>query len=177
MSQDSTKSPDTWLMDRDSQGLPFQDVSVRAAVRNDLARIVDFNCQLAREIDEERLDPAPLAAAVAAQLADPSLGRYWLAFQDGIAIGQLRLWQEWYDWGNGMIWWLDNVYVRPRYRRRGVTRAIFDHVLALASANPRVLGFRLHVTKANAIARRSYEALGFSVTNDVMEFRLAQWAE
>lgn len=156
-----------------SQGSPEHKTTVRAAHVGDLSTIAAFNCQLAREIDEARLDPTPLAAAVAAQLDDPTLGRYWLAFQDGIAIGQLRLWQEWYDWGNGLLWWLDNVYVRPRYRRRGVTRVLFDHVFALASADPRVLGFRLHVAKANAIAQQSYEALGFSVTNDVMELRLA----
>ncbi|MFO0966131.1 MAG: GNAT family N-acetyltransferase [Gemmataceae bacterium] len=155
-----------------SQAVGHGPITVQAASLGDVRTIVEFNCRLAAEIDGEKLDHSKIAAAVEAQLREPSLGRYWLAFANGRAVGQLRLWPEWFDWGNGFLLWLDNVYVRPADRRRGVTRALFAHALALASADPRVIGFRLHVCKHNCNARRTYEALGFSVANDVMECRL-----
>jgi ribosomal protein S18 acetylase RimI-like enzyme len=153
--------------------LTSERATIRAASRGDVAKVVEFNCRLAWEFVGLKLDGQAVAAAVVAQMTDPSLGRYWLAFMHGRAVGQFRLWSEWYDWANGMLLWLDNVYVQPAYRRRGVTRALFRHVMSLAAADPRILGFRLHVTKENDIARQSYQALGFSVTNDVMEFRLS----
>jgi ribosomal protein S18 acetylase RimI-like enzyme len=67
---------------------------------------------------------------------------------------------EWSDWRNGDIWWLQSVYVSPEYRRRGVFRALFDHLRRKAEADPGVVGLRLYVEEQNSRAHATYERLG-----------------
>ena len=52
------------------------------------------------------------------------------------------------------------MYVPPEFRRRGVYRALYAHVRALAEADAGVCGIRLYVEKDNRNARSTYEALG-----------------
>ena len=77
-----------------------------------------------------------------------------------LAAGTLMLTFEWSDWRCGWWWWIQSVYVVPEQRRRGVYRALYDHVLALARAEPDVCGIRLYVERDNLPALRTYEALG-----------------
>lgn len=60
-------------------------------------------------------------------------------------------------------WHINNVAIRPEWRRQGGGRALLRHVLEEASK----LGARratLEVRRSNAAARRLYEGLGFEVT-------------
>jgi ribosomal protein S18 acetylase RimI-like enzyme len=52
------------------------------------------------------------------------------------------------------------VYTAKDFRRRGVYRALYAHVLALAKADPDVRGIRLYVERENVNAMRTYEGLG-----------------
>ncbi|MDH4167776.1 MAG: GNAT family N-acetyltransferase, partial [Gammaproteobacteria bacterium] len=45
-------------------------------------------------------------------------------------------------------------------RRRGVFRALYDHVDTLARNTPAVIGLRLYVEVDNVAARRTYERCG-----------------
>src|SRR4051812_31390554 len=103
-------------------------LTVRTAVAGDQAVVVEFNRLLAQESEGKTLEPTVLAAGVAALLADPHKGRYFLAEEDGRVLGQVGLTFEWSDWRNGWMWWIQSVYVRPEARRRGVFRALFRHV-------------------------------------------------
>src|SRR4051794_30784856 len=102
--------------------------SLRRAVPADAPVVVEFNRLLAQESEGKALDPAVLSAGVAAALADPARGLYFLAEQDGQVLGQILITTEWSDWRNGWFWWIQSVYVRPEARRRGVFRALFEHV-------------------------------------------------
>ncbi len=55
---------------------------------------------------------------------------------------------------------IQSVYVDAGFRRRGVYRALYEHLLALAQADPDVRGLRLYVERENTNARRTYELLG-----------------
>ncbi len=144
--------------------------TIREARHSDAAIIAEFNSAMAEETENKVLDPGCVGPGVAALLRDPSMGRYWVAEDDGRVIGQLMVTYEWSDWRNGTIWWIQSVYVHPRWRRRGVFSALYRHVESLATTAPRVIGLRLYVDADNARARQTYQALGM-VTSDyrVME--------
>jgi GNAT superfamily N-acetyltransferase len=139
-------------------------VRVREATPADAAVVVQFNRLLAEESEGKTLDPAVLAAGVAAQLADPHKGRYFVAEEGGVILGQLGLTFEWSDWRNGWMWWIQSVYVRADARRRGIFRALFEHVRQAALEDGQVVGLRLYVDRENHGAQRTYQRLGMQVS-------------
>ena len=135
---------------------------IRDARPDDRDVIVEFNSRLAHETEEKRLDPAVLAAGVAAALADPDRLRYWVAEspeRSGL-LGQAAVTREWSDWRNGWLWWLQSVYVHPDARGLGVFRALYGRIRASARAEPDVIGLRLYVEQDNQRAQQTYLALG-----------------
>jgi GNAT superfamily N-acetyltransferase len=134
--------------------------TVRAALPADVPQIIEFNCRLARETEGKDLDPAQVTSGVAAVLADPRKGLYFVAEDEGDIAGQIEVTFEWSDWRNGWLWWIQSVYVRAEYRRRGVFRALYGHVEALARADQTVIGLRLYVENGNRAALATYAQLG-----------------
>jgi GNAT superfamily N-acetyltransferase len=143
---------------------------VRRATSDDVAIVVEFNRLLALESEDKALDPALLTPGVRQALADDHKGRYFLAEVEGQIAGQLGVTYEWSDWRNGWFWWIQSVYVRPEFRRRGVFRALFQHVRDAATSDPEVIGIRLYVETDNHAAHRTYQSMGLEwTTYQVME--------
>jgi ribosomal protein S18 acetylase RimI-like enzyme len=138
--------------------------TLRRAVLADTPLITEFNQRLAQESEGKSLDLAVLTAGVAAALADPHKGPYFLLEDEGVVLGQLQITTEWSDWRNGWMWWIQSVYVRPEARRQGVFRALFQHVLETARADPQVVAIRLYVECENQIAQQVYASLGMERT-------------
>jgi len=138
--------------------------TIRAAEPSDLDRVVRFNELLALETEEKQLDTSQLRPGVKKALARPGRCRYFVAEHDGGMIGQAMVTREWSDWRNGYFWWLQSVYVERNHRRRGVLRALYRHVAALAESTPGVCGLRLYVDKHNHVARSAYRQLGMTET-------------
>lgn len=150
--------------------MPAPDIAVRAARESDHELIVEFNAQLALETEDKPLDRTRLSLGVQALLVDPAKGRYFVAEVDGALVGQLMVTTEWSDWRNGMLWWLGSVFVESEHRRCGVFRHLFNHVAALAQADPDVAGLRLYVEHENSNARRVYAQCGMEPAGyDVLE--------
>jgi GNAT superfamily N-acetyltransferase len=138
--------------------------TVRPATPADAVVVVEFNRLLALETEHKVLDPEVLARGVAAGLADPHKGLYFVAEDGGEVVGQMMLTYEWSDWRNGWLWWIQSVYVRRDARRRGVFRALYDHVRRAAEADPGVIGIRLYMERDNAAARQTYLRVGMTPT-------------
>ena len=134
---------------------------IRDATHDDLEFLACGNESMARETEHRTLDPRTVRRGVEAVLADHARGRYFVAVDEsGAALGQLMVTYEWSDWRDGQFWWLQSVYVLPRARRRGVFKALYDHVDALARSTPGVCGLRLYVELDNLAAQRTYERCG-----------------
>jgi GNAT superfamily N-acetyltransferase len=133
---------------------------IREAGTADSADIAAGNTTMAQETEGKALDPDTIGPGVQAILEDPTKGRYWVAESAGEVIGQLMITYEWSDWRNGTIWWIQSVFVRPDWRRKGVFSALYRHVESLVSSEPGVIGLRLYVEDNNRRAQRTYEALG-----------------
>ncbi len=136
--------------------------TVRPATPADGATVVAYNAALALETEGKRLDPATLAAGVAAALADPAKGYYTVVEDGGAVVGQCLVTLEWSDWRNGWFWWIQSVYVVPTARRTGVFRDLYRHLEADAAARPDVIGIRLYVERDNARAQATYASLGMA---------------
>ncbi len=139
-------------------------VVIRPATPADVPTIVEFNRRLAAETEDKVLDPAVLTRGVQATLTDPHKGPYYLADEGGQILGQLQITFEWSDWRDGWMWWIQGVYVRADARRRGVFRALFEHVHRQARADPQVVALRLYVESENHRAQETYARLGMSRT-------------
>ncbi len=135
-------------------------LTLRQATPADRSVIAEFNRRLAFESENKTLDPEVLAAGVAAVLADPSRGVYYVAEDGGEIVGQLMITTEWSDWRNGWFWWIQSVYVREEARRRGVFRALYTHAFAEARRRGDVVGLRLYVERDNVRAQETYRGLG-----------------
>jgi ribosomal protein S18 acetylase RimI-like enzyme len=80
----------------------------------------------------------------------------------GKRAGQMMITYEWSDWRNAVFWWIQSVYIRPEFRRKGIYRRLYDFVKQRAKAQGGVCGFRLYVEKENAGAQKTYAALGMA---------------
>lgn len=148
-------------------------LSIRQATTDDGDRIVLFNQAMAKETEGRMLDRKTLDRGVAAMLADPARGRYFVAEEERVApaepeiVGQLAVTTEWSDWRNGEIWWIQSVYVARSHRRRGVYGQLHRYVRAMAR-EAGVLGLRLYVERDNEAAQSTYLALGMLPSSYVM---------
>lgn len=140
------------------------ELCVREATLDDTATIVEFNRRLAFESEQRVLDRATLQRGIARALTEPDLCRYFLAERDGRVVGQAMITYELTDWRDGVMWWLQSVYVEPPSRRQGVFRALFEHISALARTRSDVRGLRLYVERANRGAMSTYRAVGLKPT-------------
>jgi ribosomal protein S18 acetylase RimI-like enzyme len=136
---------------------------VREATIEDAATIAAFNTAIAAETEDHILDQDLIAAGVREVLADGSKGRYWVAESEHEIVGQIMVTYEFSDWRNGVIWWIQSVYVRDDQRRKGVFSALYRHVESLSRANDDVVGIRLYVEQSNQRAQDTYSSLGMTM--------------
>lgn len=143
-------------------------IVVRPATPADRDPIVAFNLAMARETEDKTLDPEIVREGVASLLGDPTKGRYFLAESPGGEVaGQASVTYEWSDWRNGVVWWIQSVYVAPEHRRAGVYSHLHRHIRK-AARREGAIGLRLYVERENRGAQEAYRALGMEETAYLM---------
>jgi ribosomal protein S18 acetylase RimI-like enzyme len=143
-------------------------IKVRLAGPADVPLLAQFNCQMALETEQKKLDLGTVTAGVQSLVAQPAYGFYLVAEREGEPAGCLMITYEWTDWRNGVFWWIQSVYVTEKHRRQGVFRALHDDVRRRARAAKNVRGLRLYVESHNAAAQATYRDLGFTNTGYLM---------
>jgi ribosomal protein S18 acetylase RimI-like enzyme len=142
--------------------------TIRMGTPEDADTLASFNVKLARESEEIILDPETVTKGVHALMEHPQYGFYVVAERDGIIMGSLMITYEWSDWRNGVIWWVQSVYVRPEYRRQGILKNLFTFIREKARQQGNVCGFRLYVEENNHNALAGYERVGMKKTGYYM---------
>jgi len=135
---------------------------IRAARPEDAPAILGFQLRMARETEDLELDRETVRDGVEAVFSDPRKGAYWVAERGNEMAGCLLTTFEWSDWRNGVVLWIQSVYVVPEERGRGVYRALYEHLKGRVEADPGLKGIRLYVDKRNTDAQRVYERLGMT---------------
>lgn len=139
-------------------------ITIRLAEPADAEFLVRGNASMALETEHLSLDLDRLRDGVHALFDDPSRGLYYIADVDGRRAGQMMITYEWSDWRNGVFWWIQSVWVEPELRGRGIFKALYAHVEALARAREGVCGLRLYVEQDNHRAQATYERCGMTRT-------------
>jgi len=149
----------------------MRDLLYRDALPADAPAIINFQQAMARETEALDLDRDVLTRGVQAAFADPSLGRYFVAESGGTVVGSLMITYEWSDWRNGMVWWIQSVFVVADHRRRGIYAGLYAHVRAIVDADPAIRGIRLYVDRRNTGAQEVYARLGM----DGGHYQVFEW--
>ena len=140
----------------------MNEIRFRDAVAGDRDAIVDFQIAMARETEDVALDRETCMHGVAAVFAEPAHGRYYVAESGGEVIASLLITYEWSDWRNGVVWWIQSVYVRPEQRGRRVYAGLYELVRARVADDPAIRGIRLYVDRRNTAAQQVYAKLGMN---------------
>jgi len=124
--------------------------------------IVEFQLAMAQETEALALDRQICTQGVQAVFERPSLGEYYVGERDGRVICSTLITYEWSDWRNGVVWWIQSVYVIPEARKQGVYAGLYSHIKNLAQADERVRGIRLYVDRRNTAAQQVYARVGMN---------------
>lgn len=138
------------------------DIVIRDATPADQPIIAAFNSRLAEETEGKTLSPDLIGPGLAAILADSTKGRYWLAFVGGEVAGQIMVTYAWSNWRNGMLCWIQSVYVPIEFRRKVLFSAMYQHVESMVKDDQGACGNRLYIEKSNLQAQDTYRNLGLT---------------
>lgn len=139
----------------------LSEINIREAHKGDLAILVQNNQALAEETEALQLDSDILREGIEQALKREEC-HYFVAVIDEKVVGQTMITYEWSDWRNGIIWWIQSVYVHPAHRKQGIFRSLFKHIESLAKINPQVKALRLYVMQNNNAGKETYQSLGMN---------------
>ena len=137
-------------------------ITIRPSKREDIGKLVEFQLRLADETENVRLNEETVSAGMHALFDEPSRGTYYVAVSHAEIVGCFLITYEWSDWRNGMVWWLQSVYVAKNHRRQGVFKIMYDHLRQIISSDPGIIGLRLYVDKTNTRAQNVYASMGMN---------------
>jgi len=135
-------------------------IYIRKAIRKDRPTIIQFCQWMAEETEGKKLDIYLLSKGVDRIIEFMDKGFYLLAEMDRLIVGQLLVTTEWSDWRNADFWWIQSVYVKPKFRKKGIYKSLHSEVVQLARQERDVCGIRLYVDQKNDVAQQIYINLG-----------------
>ncbi|WP_413731566.1 MULTISPECIES: N-acetyltransferase family protein [unclassified Shewanella] len=141
---------------------------LRKGTPKDTEALVAFNQAMAQETEGLALDSDTLSRGVSTLLENPAKGFYLVAEIDGEIAGSLMVTYEWSDWRAADYFWIQSVYIKPEHRRKGIYRALYQEVKALAERQGGAASFRLYVEQENSRAQQTYQSLGMSQSHYLM---------
>jgi len=132
---------------------------IRLANLDDAKCIAEHNVLLANESEKLDISFEKTLDGVKGVLSDPGKGFYLIAEEDDNIVGQLMITFEWSDWSNKTIWWLQSVYVREKYRVKGIFKNLVEEIRNMALEH-NVDIIRLYVHNDNIKAINIYKHMG-----------------
>jgi GNAT superfamily N-acetyltransferase len=131
------------------------------AVPGDVPRLVELLGILFTEEHELSPDPEKQRRALDLILADPSRARIYVAREGAKVVAMAALHFTTSTAEGGKVAGLEDCVVRPEYRRKGVGKALLEHVIEQARAEG-ALRVMLLTDGDNAGAQALYRKMGFA---------------
>lgn len=144
---------------------------IQTALPEHLDLLIAFQQAMAKESEGMELSQKTLYEGIKAVLENPTKGKYYIALHGNEVAGCMMHTYEWSDWRNAYVIWIQSVYVKPEYRRRGVFRQFYAFTQKQVQENKQFCGIRLYVEQNNEAAIATYRALGM----DDGHYRLFEW--
>ncbi len=142
----------------------IKNFQIRLAKMSDLTTISQFNVSLAYETEKKKLSIKLVESGVYSLLKNPVNGFYIIGDLDANPVCSLMVTKEWSDWRNGFFYWIQSVYVLPKFRRMGCYTMMHNFVRGHAKEQ-KAVGIRLYVEKENSGAQNVYFQQGMEKTN------------
>lgn len=139
-------------------------LSVRAGQEKDIDTLVKFNIALAHQTEQKQLSPSIVTQGLQTLFKNPKHGFYIVAEIEDEIVGCCMVTYEWSDWRCGLFWWIQSVYVKPEFRRRGIFRKLYEFLKEKALQEQNVCGFRLYVEQSNYTGQNTYSGVGMKET-------------
>jgi len=134
---------------------------IRRARSADLESLVSFALAEAKEAEGIKKDSERVRQGVTTALNDDSIAMYWVLEKNNTGvIGSVSIVKEWSDWNSGHYWWIQNMYILPEFRGKGLMERLIQ-ALKDTARNEDALELRLYVHKNNAQAISAYQKVGF----------------
>lgn len=141
---------------------------VKKGTEADAGTIAEFQIDMALESEGAILDRDRILNGVKAGLSDPAKGTYYLVrTEGGDTAGSLLVTKEWSDWNNCWYWWIQSVFIRAEYRRRGAFTYMFEEVRRYAISEG-AASLRLYVDRTNVKAQNCYKKQGMDECHYLM---------
>lgn len=139
-------------------------VGVRLATTPDIPDLVELMQEFYAE-SSFPLDRAWAARSFSDLIAEPSRGAVWLMEVDGAVAGHVVLSVRFAMEFGGLIGYIDDLFVRPVYRRRGAGRAGLEALVAECRRR-RCQSMHVEVDPGNLAACSLYRRFGFAAGAD-----------
>ena len=127
----------------------------------DTSQLVELLGILFTQEAELNPDPQKQRRALEIILQDPSRGRIYVARDVGKVTAMAALHFTTSTAEGGKAAWLEDCIVRPEYRRKGIGKALLEHVIAQARAEG-ALRVMLLTDGDNERAQALYRKMGFA---------------
>ena len=137
-------------------------LTVRKATLPDAEQILSFQQAMALETEGIVLEESVLREGITQVFHSINKGFYLVAEENHRLVGSLLITYEWSDWRNATFWWIQSVFVAPKWRRKGVYRSLHQHLLQMIESQGDICGIRLYVERSNAVAQQTYKELGMT---------------
>ena len=134
-------------------------IIVRKATLDDIEAVADLYMENSNQ-RWSALTSEAMKDGIRQLISDPDKGYQVVAEAEGMIVGLLRVAPEWNPYRQGTFWWVENVYVIPEWRRKGIYTRMHDFIYAAARLDNSICGIRLYTDEDNCAARKTYVKLG-----------------
>lgn len=139
----------------------------RRAALSDVPLLVDLMEEFHAE-GNHPLDREWAAASFSALLRDDSLGAVWIVYQDSVPAGHVVLTIRFSMEFGGPDAFIDDMFIRSAYRRRGLGRAVLAALFEECERRE-VLAVHVEVGSDNEAAQALYRSYGLAPYDDGRE--------
>ena len=134
-------------------------INVRKAIPDDIDAVVDLYMENANP-RWATLTNETMKDGIRQLISDPEKGYQVVAEAEGTIVGLLRVAPEWSPYRQGTFWWVENVYVIPKWRRKGIYTRMHNFIYEAARLDNSICGIRLYTDEDNYGARKTYVKVG-----------------
>ena len=138
--------------------------TARDATAADIPILVELMREFYAEADYA-LDEGWAEASFSALLEDDALGRVWVVYCDSQPAGYVVLTVRFAMEYGGLDGYIDDLFIRPDYRGRGLGRAALDALVAECGRRG-VLALHVEVGRDNEVAQTLYRSYGLKPYDD-----------
>jgi ribosomal protein S18 acetylase RimI-like enzyme len=137
---------------------------MRRALKNDIPLLIRLMAEFYAE-SGYALDRAHASAAFETLLHDERLGNVWVIQADGLDVGHVVITHRFAMEYGGSIACIDDLYVAPAYRNRGLSVAALTEIRRACEASG-IRAITVEVGHSNGAAQTVYRRLGLVEASD-----------